>query len=127
ARGRSLAGLAEGTGVAGTAGPRVLAQRVNRKKFSAPLARERGERNVTVVDGSWKAIWNQDRESVELYELSEDRLEQRDRSAEETERAAALEATAREWLAGCQLEEPRIGGNMDRATLERLRALGYVE
>ena len=126
ARGRSLVPLARGAG-GEDPGARVVAERFNRKKYFAPHARERGDRNLAIVDGDWKAIWNADPETLELYGLPEDGLEQRSRSAEEEERAARYASAAAEWWADCRLVPPRAGAETDEATRQRLRALGYVE
>jgi len=111
-------------------GPRVVrSYRENLKKYYAPFKRARGDRNVAWVEGDWKAIWNAEPGSLELYELSTDPHEKRDRSALEPARARAMGEAARRWLAECTPPEGAEAppAPMDEEALRRLRQLGYVD
>jgi len=110
-------------------GARALSTRWNRKKYYHPLEASRGNLNVAVREGSWKAIWNAASGSVELYDLSRDPHERRDRSAERPELAARLGALARDHAEPCLSAAPRAAGppELDPDTRERLRELGYID
>jgi len=108
---------------------RVVSTRWNRKKYYQPLEATRGNLNVAVREGPWKAIWNAASDTVELYDLARDPRERRDRSASEPERAARLGALAREHAAPCLAARPGPAAppDLDPATRARLRELGYIE
>jgi arylsulfatase A-like enzyme len=117
-------------GGAETAEPRITSVRVNRHKYAPVTEAKRGSLNVAVTDGRWRAIWNVQRDTVELYDSATDPREQHDRAAAEPARAAALGALAREWAAGrwpadLSLEASRTDA-MDADTIRRLRAIGYL-
>ena len=124
ARGRSLLGAEARSGKIP-----AISQRVNLKKYFRPLAELRGERNVAIVSGTWKGVWNQDPDTFELYDLAEDPGETRDLAGAAAERAASLRAEARAWLEQCAHGDPTTApaGALDPETRERLRALGYVD
>jgi arylsulfatase A-like enzyme len=108
----------------------VASLRINRKKYFRPFRERRGDLNVAVRDGSWKAIWNEGPARLELFDLASDAGERRDVSLEHPERAQAMAADARQWLAECRARAervpPRPAGEIGEAERERLRALGYV-
>jgi arylsulfatase A-like enzyme len=79
---------------------------------------------AAVRDGDWKLIWSPRTESVELYHLSEDPGEQADRSAAEPERRDRYRELLGRWLARGGADEE---GQPAEATVEELRALGYVQ
>ena len=107
---------------------RIVAERHNQKKFFAPFVSRRGHHNVAVREGSWKAIWNVEPDTLELYDLATDPGEQRDASAAMPERAAAMKRAARDWLASCRVPQtPVPKGPIEAEDRERLRALGYVD
>jgi arylsulfatase A-like enzyme len=128
AAGRSLVPLLEGEADAGF-DARAVATRWNRKKYYHPLESTRGNLNVAVREGRWKAIWNAASDTVELYDLERDPAERHDVSAEQPERAARLAALARAEAAPCLERAPRAAAPpaLDPATRERLRELGYVD
>jgi len=108
---------------------RVVSTRWNRKKYYQPFAEKRGDLNVAVREGSWKAIWNSVTDRVELYDLARDRRERRDRRPEQPELAERLGALAREAAAPCLAARPPPAAppDLDPETRERLRELGYIE
>lgn len=116
----------------GPADPSVLSMRVNRKKFYKPFRLRRGDRNLVVRDGRWKAIWNLDLGRTELYDLERDPGEREDLAAREPARTARLEQAARAFLASCSSPPGRQEARPARAPLppavrQRLRELGYVD
>lgn len=119
------------TGRAGARGEVVMAMRVNRKKYFRPYAESRGDVNVVVRDGRWKAIWNAEPDTLELYDLERDEDELNDLSNEEPVRAAALRAVAERRYARCirprGAAERGAPPDLDPAARERLRALGYAD
>jgi arylsulfatase A-like enzyme len=137
ARGRSWLPIVRGSAAA-TAGTspsegaggdlRIVAERHDQKKFFAPFVALRGHRNVAIRDGSWKAIWNIEPDTLELYELSTDPGEKRDRSADSPARANAMKQAARDWLAACPTpQQPVPKGPIDPSDEQQLRALGYID
>ena len=128
AAGRSLVPWIEGRG-AGDEPPRVVSTRWNRKKYYAPLETTRGNLNVALREGPWKAIWNADSDTLELYDLARDPRERNDRSREEPERAHRLAELARAEAAPCQAARPAPTRppELDPAARRRLRELGYLD
>jgi arylsulfatase A-like enzyme len=124
--GRDLASLAAPEAAA----PRVTSVRVNRHLESQRSERARGNLNVAVDDGRWRAIWNVDDDRLELYDTHTDATEQRDCAADHPERAAALGAVARDWTAGRWPDD--VGhqtadvSGLREETVDRLRQLGYL-
>ncbi|MHC4263433.1 MAG: hypothetical protein ACYSWX_12985, partial [Planctomycetota bacterium] len=126
--GRSLIDAIEGDA---TDGPRLMAMRHNQKKFNRRLKESRGDLNLAVRDGRWKAIVNVETGTVELYDLELDPGETDDRSEQDPERADRLAAfaTARYAELEASASSARSGGllDADRTDLEGLRALGYLD
>jgi arylsulfatase A-like enzyme len=109
--------------------PRVTGMRINRKKYYRPHRELRGDVNVVVRQQTWKAIYNADLDSVELYDLSTDPSEQQDRAASETARANLMSERARTWYRACVQTAAAAGESAEIAPeeAEQLRALGYTE
>jgi arylsulfatase A-like enzyme len=127
ARGQSLMPLLAGD--ATREEPRVTAMRMNVKKFYRPWKEQRGDVNVVVRHRSWKSIYNADLDSVELYDLGVDPLEQRNLAASEPERAAEMKERARAWLRACSPAAGPTGPAVELTPeeAERLRVLGYTD
>jgi arylsulfatase A-like enzyme len=128
ASGASLLPMLEGESAASEA--RVIGIRANRKKFYRPWKLLRGDLNVAVLSGPWKAIWNAEPDTIELYDLASDAEEQVNLAAAEPERAEALGRIARDGGRGCTPaggEARERETEIDEATLERLRSLGYAD
>lgn len=122
--GRSWLPLLQATAPPGAG--RVVAERHNEKKYFGPTHGRRGDRNVAIRDGAWKAIWNVGPDTVELYDLKQDPRERSELAAREPDRAGRMKGVAQEWLGRC-VSQPAPRQPIDGAELERLRALGYVE
>ncbi len=129
ARGRSLLPLLEQE-AAEVSDRRVTSLRHNRKKYFRPFKETRGDLNVVVMDGGWKAIYNIEPGSIELYDLASDPGEARDLSMAEPERAEALRRAAERYYRECvsRRREPASDvTTIDKAQEDALRSLGYVQ
>lgn len=105
----------------------IPAMRLNRVDYYRPWKEDRGDVNVVLRQGRWKGIWNDELESLELYDLDLDPLEQTDVNDKQLEIADRLGQQARAWLADCRsyAQLPDAMGEIDADTQEQLRALGY--
>jgi len=127
ARGVSLMPLARGERPHG-AGPRVVAVRINEKKYYKPWAETRGDINVALRLESLKAVWNHDFDRLELYDLARDPHEARDLSAERAPLAAELGQAARAWYEGCGAQRrDALPVELSAEDLRNIGALGYVD
>ena len=110
--------------------PRLVSMRHNRKKYFRPFKESRGDLNLVVRQGRWKAIVNLETDGVELYDLDEDPGEQDDLARREPERATELERFARARHEELRARStPAAPGGPRGASTEALRALrdlGYV-
>jgi arylsulfatase A-like enzyme len=80
-------------------------------------------------EGSWKLIvsrWGEGRRE-QLFDLSTDALERRDRAASDAAMLDALRVRLDALVQSAQREgSEEVSAEFDAATIERLRALGYV-
>ncbi len=130
--GRSLLPLVRGERAAGESAdqPRLVGMRINQRKYYRPYKEQRGDVNIAVRDGHWKAILNVEPRTLELYDLGQDPSEQHDLALERPEVAARL----RSFAAGRYAEllhrsaGAQAGGleDGDQETLEALKAMGYL-
>lgn len=110
--------------------PRVTTMRTNHKKYYRPWKRLRGDRNLVVREGAWKAIWNVEPDTVELFDLSVDPGEATNLSREHPAIAKRLGDFARRYLARCaerRATPRRADASVSKEAEDRLRALGYVD
>jgi len=130
-RGESLMSLVKAVEGLPADDPTVPAMRHNIKKFFRPYKEQRGDLNVVVRLGDWKAIWNVEPDTMELYDLSIDRAERENFATERAEFTTALKEFAKDWLSRCREQgagqEPAAEPMLDEAQRARLRSLGYVE
>jgi arylsulfatase A-like enzyme len=131
ARGASLRPLIERPGRQ-PAGAMVVPSMRHNVMSTYPYWQERiGDLNVVVRQDEWKAIWNVEKTSTELYDLSTDPHEQHNVAAEHPERAEAMRQAAEQWHAACDNRAaalPNVQANeLDEETIRRLRTLGYME
>jgi arylsulfatase A-like enzyme len=125
-RGNSLMPRIQGAAV-DTAQADVLSMRDDHRMYEPSWAEGRGNRNVVVRRDQWKAIWNADTDSMELYSLDTDPGEQLDLSTEEPELTARFQHQAESWLEACRADSFSPEDNeLDETTKEQLRALGYL-
>jgi len=110
--------------------PRLVAMRHNEKKYYRPFKESRGDINLAVRQGRWKAILNVETDTVELFDLAEDPGETRNLSGEHSERAAALATFAAERYAelSARADAPTAGGveGGGEDVLRALQELGYL-
>jgi arylsulfatase A-like enzyme len=130
-RGHSLLAHLEHAG-GEPAGPRVLAVRVNRKKVYGPIVQlRRGDLNVALRDERWKAIWNAEPRTLELFDLELDPRERTNRSDAESASAHAFRLAGQKEAARCLALDPpeavRPEMVLDPGTRERLEHLGYID
>lgn len=107
--------------------PMIPAVRINRKKYFRPWKDSRGDVNVVVRDGRWKAIWNAELGTVELYDLVDDPGETTDLAARQPDLSDKLLTAAAAWLETCGAGGLAENTGLSDDTTQRLRALGYVE
>lgn len=81
--------------------PRVVSMRVRRGTYYAPWYQARGHRNVVIVDGMLKGIWNADPDTFELYDLAADPAEQHDLSDRQTDRVQQMRSLITDELRAC--------------------------
>jgi arylsulfatase A-like enzyme len=105
----------------------ISSLRMSRAFYYRPDKERRGDTNLALRDGQWKAIWNDELQFLELYDLQNDSGEKMDVSAQHPERVKVLSGRAREWLRECKdrAKPPAELGEVDAETMEQLRSLGY--
>jgi arylsulfatase A-like enzyme len=130
-RGSSVMPLVSGSSPVGAHPMAVVSMRINKKKYYRPYKETRGDFNVVVRDGHWKAIWNREIGTIELYDLASDPRERIGLVTREHERAEPMRGFAETWLQTRVVDVAREPGaqqtELDAEALERLRSLGYVE
>jgi arylsulfatase A-like enzyme len=106
----------------------VPALRMNELHYYRPAHEERGEINVALRRGLWKGIWNARPGTLELYELGADPREATDVVANNAGVAAEMRRQSKQWLDECRRNARPSAGSVeiDAATREKLRALGYI-
>jgi arylsulfatase A-like enzyme len=128
-RGESLLPLLRGEAKVENQRKVVPALRVNEQSYYRAWKEQRGDLNVVVRQAQWKAVWNAEPDTLELYDLERDPAEYSDLSDSLPATAQQLRQHAREWLAVCQswLQAPTelAADELDAETTEKLRALGY--
>ena len=126
--GESLMPLVRGEAEA--RGPQLVGMRNNQRKYFKPYKEQRGDLNLAVRDGKWKAIYNHEPGTLELYDLERDPGELEDLVATEVELAERLKLFALQSYADLLLNSERAqeGGldNADQETLQGLEQLGYL-
>jgi arylsulfatase A-like enzyme len=99
-----------------------------RENVDRPQKGWRGDRETAYVQGGWKLIVHHDTDRVSLFDLTADPEEQRDRSEQEPDRAAAMRRDALALLRGLpKLPIRAKGEGMTDEKLKQLAELGYLE
>jgi len=121
---------ASGSGGSHADEPLLLAIRQNQRKYYRPYKESRGDVNVAVRQGKWKAIFDVEPDRVQLFDLDADPGERRDLAAEHPGLAQELKTfAARRYAELLERSVLAEAGGLDRqsaATLQALRDLGYV-
>jgi len=127
-RGRSLLPLLSGDEAESAREAMIVSMRDNEMKHYRPWKQSRGDLNIVARRGPWKAIWNDELESLELYDLEQDPSEQTNVGATHADLAGALGEQSQAWLKDCQARASKseVFVEMDQETAEELRALGYL-
>lgn len=128
-RGTSLLEVLDGTAASRSwveSGPGV---RLNRSGYYRPARELRGDVNVALRLDAWKAIWNPDVETLELYDLATDPGEKANVAAAQPEIAREMRDEAIAWLEQCtgRASGPDEVVELDERTREQLRAIGYLQ
>lgn len=107
----------------------VVGMRDNAIHYYKKWKELRGDVNVALRRGDWKAIWNAEPDTVELYDLAADPHELSDLCQQQPELAKAFREHARRWLEDCRARSHGATGTqeLDAETLRNLRALGYAQ
>lgn len=108
---------------------RLTAQRINISKYYRPFKVQRGDINIVLHHGPWKAIWNVEHDSVELYNVTEDPANHKNVANGHPELVRMLRDAARERFGDVTLEDfKQTGERRPLAPDQRknLEALGYL-
>lgn len=126
-RGSNLMALLDGSGLQAPGEFSVVSVRMNEMKYYRPWKESRGDVNVAVREDNWKAIWNAEINSIELYDLDADTLEQKNVSGQYPELSARLGAKIDGWLETCLSRQPELDQveDIDEEAKQQLRSLGY--
>jgi arylsulfatase A-like enzyme len=128
-RGRSVLPMINDSGSTPPHTVVIPSLRLNEPFYYLPWRESRGNVNVVVLQDAWKGIWNDDLENLELYDLDSDPGERVDLSRENVALTRQMTEAARQWLGNCrQVEQmPEETEELDEATKEQLRAVGYFD
>ncbi len=110
--------------------PQIVGLRINVKKYFRPWKQTRGDINVALRSGPFKAIWNLEPDTLELYDLTRDVQEQVNLADREPDLAHRLREAARNWYQQCaaSAHTPKgSAGQLDERTREMLQKLGYID
>jgi len=110
----------------------VVGMRENRKKYFRPWKVDRGDLNIALRRGSLKGIWNHELKKAELYDLDADPHEHSDLSRLNPAAIEEMTAIAEAWLTTCRASADPAASDLEatdlsQESLDRLRALGYVD
>ena len=107
--------------------PRVVAVRINRKKYYRPSHELRGDMNIALRHGKWKGIWNVERGSFELYDLGRDPGEKSNVAETQKDVADAMVKFAKGWLRDQVRGTAAVSTRPhDREIESNLREMGYL-
>lgn len=125
-RGLDLLPLLQGAAVPRTPGSDAVSLRANFTTYYKPLKQAKGDTNLAMRRDNWKVIWNEEPETVELYNLATDPGELQNRSASEPELSRELRDEAVGWLETCRASAPGVEiRELDDRAKQQLRSMGY--
>jgi len=104
-RGNSALSLLRASGDGSEGQAIIPAVRINRSFYYRPWRETRGDVNVVVRQGKWKGVWNDDLQSLELYDLEQDPAEKADLSQSNGGLARQMGQVAWQWLRTCREHE----------------------
>ncbi len=105
------------------------AQRVNVLKYYQPFKASRGDFNIVMRQGSWKAIWNGEQDVMELYTVSEDPTDSVNLAEKHPALVESFREAVKQRFGGLQLEDfetEKGSWELTPAQIENLKTLGYL-
>ena len=126
-QGSSLMPLLDGPEDEGVGTRRIPSLRLNKAFYYRPIKQSRGDLNIVVRQDRWKGIWNEELNSMELYDLERDPDELVNAGSHHADLVQEFSQSARRWLANCEASAklPNAIIDVDEEIEEKLRALGY--
>jgi arylsulfatase A-like enzyme len=108
---------------------RIQAMRLNRVNYYQPWKEESGDSNWAARQGHWKAIWNAEVETLELYDLDSDPQEQNNIGADNPQTVDAFRSQIIRFEKECQIQAATdlILFDRDEDQREKIRAMGYFQ
>jgi arylsulfatase A-like enzyme len=103
--------------------------RLNRVNYYQPWKEESGDSNWAARQGHWKAIWNAEVETLELYDLDSDPQEQNNIGADNPQTVDAFRSQIIRFEKECQSRAATdlILFDRDEDQREKIRAMGYFQ
>lgn len=128
-RGTSLLEYLNQTPADRDAETRIQAMRLNRVNYYQPWKEESGDSNWAARQGRWKAIWNAEVETLELYDLDSDPQEKNNISADNPQTVDAFRSQIIRFEKECQIRAATnlILFDRDEDQREKIRAMGYFQ
>lgn len=108
---------------------RFTAQRINLKKYYRPFKEQRGDINIVFHEGPWKAIWNVEPNTIELYHVPDDPDNMNNVAGDHPERVTRFRAAFEEHFGPLHLEQFRHTNDeweLSPEQEENLKTLGYL-
>ena len=126
-RGSSLLPLLEGKTLSRTIATDAPGVRLNDTGYYKLEKEARGDVNVALRTGSLKGIWNEEPETVEVYDLAKDPGELANLAGRDPEKAQELRDEAISWLEQCRASAAGAIeiNELDERSKQQLRAIGY--
>ncbi|MCF6283807.1 MAG: sulfatase-like hydrolase/transferase [Candidatus Hydrogenedentes bacterium] len=108
---------------------RHTAQRVNVKKYYRPFKEGRGDVNAVMHQGPWKAIWNAELSTLELYNVLDDPGNRHNVAPEHPVLVAEFRSAVQSRFGSLAIEGFQAPGGTWELTpdqIENLKTLGYL-
>lgn len=109
--------------------PVLVSVRRNLSDFYRAWHEQRGETNIAARMGEWKAIWNVDPKTLELYDLKSDPHEKTNVAKNSPEIARKLQSFLEQAWNQCSADALPVQKikNPSSETIKQLKSIGYVE